>query len=190
MDLFEVTQKIKNGEDFFTQFKETIKDSKKLAEELVAFSNAEGGHLLIGVKDNGFIQGLEYSEIDTLNQLISNTANDNIKPPIYPLTEIIEVEGKKVIVISIKKGLNKPYQTSSGFFFTKSGSNKRKISQEELRRLFAESSSIYADESILQNTNISDLNTQIFYQFLERKDNKIFIELKSNVLQLKNVLQN
>jgi ATP-dependent DNA helicase RecG len=190
MDLFELTQKIKNGEDSFTQFKESIKDSKKLAEELVAFSNADGGHLILGVKNDGFVQGLEDSEIDSLNQLISNTANENIKPPIYPLTEIVEVEGKKLIVIYIKKGVNRPYQTSSGFFFTKSGSDKRKISQEELRRLFAESNSIYADESILQKTNISDLNTQLFYQFLERKDDRAFVELKSNVLQLKNVLQN
>jgi ATP-dependent DNA helicase RecG len=190
MDLYELAEKIKNGEDSFTQFKETIKDSKKLAEEFVAFSNAEGGQLILGVKNNGSIQGLEDSEIESLNQLISNTAKDNIKPPIYPFTEILEIEGKKLIVISIKKGINKPYQTSSGFFYTKSGSDKRKISQEELRRLFAESNSIYADESILQKTNVSDLNTQLFYQFLERKDNKIFIELKSNVLQLKNVLQN
>jgi len=190
MDLYELTQKIKNGEDSFTQFKESVKDSKKLAEEFVAFSNSEGGHLILGVKNDGLILGLEDSEIDSLNQLISNTANENIKPPIYPLTEIVEVEGKKLIVISIKKGVNKPYQTSNGFFFTKSGSDKRKISQEELRRLFAESNSFYADESILHKTNISDLNTQLFYQFLERKDSKVFIELKSNVLQLKNVLQN
>ena len=65
MDLFELTQKIKNGEDIFIQFKESIKDSKKLAEELVAFSNADGGHLLLGVKNDGFVQGLEDSEIDS-----------------------------------------------------------------------------------------------------------------------------
>ena len=49
MDLYELVHKIKNGEDSFTQFKETIKDSKKLAEEFVAFSNADGGHLILCV---------------------------------------------------------------------------------------------------------------------------------------------
>ena len=35
---------ITGGEDSFTQFKENLQDAQRLAEEFVAFSNAEGGN--------------------------------------------------------------------------------------------------------------------------------------------------
>ena len=40
---------ITGGEDSFTQFKENLQDARRLAEEFVAFSNAEGGQLILGV---------------------------------------------------------------------------------------------------------------------------------------------
>lgn len=81
----ELQSRIAAGEDSITQFKQDITDANRLAEELVAFSNAEGGILLIGVADNGDIIGLDDKQLSRLNQLISNTSNENVKPPIYPL---------------------------------------------------------------------------------------------------------
>ncbi|MBE7411782.1 MAG: putative DNA binding domain-containing protein [Leptospiraceae bacterium] len=186
----EIAETILKGEDSFNQFKEVILDSKKLAEEMVAFSNAEGGNIFIGVADNGEVKGLSDSQIHSFNQLISNTANENVKPPIYPITQVVEFESKRIIIITIRKGINKPYQTGTGLFYTKSGSDKKKISQEELRRLFAESKNLYADEEILLKTDISDLNLQLFYQFLEKKDSQVFTELKSGRLTIETILKN
>ena len=40
METLELIERISNGEDSFTQFKENITNNEKLAEELVAFSNS------------------------------------------------------------------------------------------------------------------------------------------------------
>jgi len=48
----DLKQRIANGEDSYTQFKRNITNSEKLAQELVAFSNARGGLLIIGVDDD------------------------------------------------------------------------------------------------------------------------------------------
>jgi len=69
MPLTALKTKIQNGEDSYTQFKVNITNSDKLAEELVAFSNARGGLLIIGVSDNGGIFGLEDKDIRLLNHL-------------------------------------------------------------------------------------------------------------------------
>jgi predicted HTH transcriptional regulator len=50
---------IKQGEHQQLDFKFEITDSKKIARSLVAFANTDGGKLLIGVKDNGAIAGME-----------------------------------------------------------------------------------------------------------------------------------
>jgi predicted HTH transcriptional regulator len=62
-----VLQKTWQGEDSQTQFKAEI-DSDSLAAEMVAFSNAYGGHLLIGIDKHGQVKGLSFEQIEQLNQ--------------------------------------------------------------------------------------------------------------------------
>ena len=190
MQTLEIAQRIQQGEDSTTQFKADVTDANRLAEEFVAFSNAQGGLLLIGVADDGAVIGLDDGQINRINQLVSNTANENVKPPIYPLTEVIMVQGKRIIAVSVRKGISRPYQTSKGVYFTKSGSDKRKMSPEELRRLFAEAERLFADEEVLLRTDITDLNTEMFYTFLDVDNHSIYEELKQGKLALTTVLHN
>ncbi|MFP4472106.1 MAG: helix-turn-helix domain-containing protein, partial [Bacteroidales bacterium] len=53
---------IGQGEHQRQDFKFEISDSKKIARSLAAFSNTEGGKLLVGVKDNGAIAGVRSDE--------------------------------------------------------------------------------------------------------------------------------
>ena len=190
METLELIERISNGEDSFTQFKENITNNEKLAEELVAFSNSKGGFLIIGVSDNHDILGLSDDDIRRLNLLIGNVINSNIVPPIYPMTEIKVIDDKKLLILEISEGVSKPYSTNKGVYLTKAGSDKRKISPEELKRLFAESKKLYADEEIVYGTNINDLDTSLFYKFLEKDNVSIYEELRNGNLQLSQVLEN
>ena len=49
---------IAEGEHQQQDFKTRIDDSRKIARTLVAFANADGGRMLIGVKDNGTVSGV------------------------------------------------------------------------------------------------------------------------------------
>lgn len=64
---------INQGEHQKLDFKFEISDAKKIARTLSAFSNTDGGTLLIGVKDNGAIAGVhsdeEYYMIESASQL-------------------------------------------------------------------------------------------------------------------------
>jgi predicted HTH transcriptional regulator len=55
-------QLIAQGEHQSLDFKFRIDDQKKIARTLSAFANTDGGILLIGVKDNGKITGIDPSE--------------------------------------------------------------------------------------------------------------------------------
>ncbi len=186
----DLKKRISLGEDSYTQFKVNITNSEKLAEELVAFSNAKGGLLIIGVDDKAEIVGLNSNDIRRLNQLIGNVINANITPPIYPFVSIKEINNKKILVIEIDEGINKPYSTNKGLYITKAGSDKRKISPEELKRLFAESKKLYADEEIIKKSDITDLNSELFYRFLRVDNKRVYNELKASKLSFEYVLQN
>jgi len=82
-----------------------------------------------------------------INQLISNAASQHVRSPISPITENIAVaKGRVVIVLTVPKGIDKPYFDRKGVIWLKSGSDKRRInSKEELRRLFQMSDQFHAD---------------------------------------------
>jgi predicted HTH transcriptional regulator len=190
METLELIERISKGEDSYTQFKVQTVSSKDLAKEFVAFANAEGGILIFGVADDGEIKGLSTNEVESLGQLIGNVANDLVKPPIHPLVQNMSIGDEKLIIVFIKNGTSKPYATSSGDYYIKSSSDKKKISQEELRRLFAESKRSFPDEEKVHSTNMNDLNMQLFYKFLEKFDKSLYEELRDNKIDLKILLQN
>lgn len=190
MKTLELIERINNGEDSFTQFKREAISAKDLAKEFVAFLNAAGGVIVFGVEDNGRIQGLSTAQIEELWQLIGNTANENVKPPFYPLVENRSINERKLVIAYVPKGSVKPYSTSGGEYLTKSGADKKKLSQEELRRLFAESKRLYADEESVYGTDITDLDTALFYKFLEKDNVAVFDAVKLGNLALAQVLEN
>lgn len=190
MKTLELIERINNGEDSFTQFKREAISAKDLAKEFVAFLNAAGGVIVFGVEDNGRIQGLSTAQIEELWQLIGNTANENVTPPFYPLVENRSINERKLVIAYVPKGSVKPYSTSGGECLTKSGADKKKLSQEELRRLFAESKRLYADEESVYGTDITDLDTALFYKFLEKDNVAVFDAVKLGNLALAQVLEN
>lgn len=190
METLELIERISNGEDSYTQFKQNITNNDKLAYELMAFSNARGGVLVIGVVDKtGEIVGLSDDDIGRLNQLLGSVIRDKIKPLIYPIVTIKNIDDNKILVIEVSEGTSKPYNVN-GIHYTKAGSDKRIIAQEELRRLFAESKKLYADEDIVNGTTLSDLNSEQFFIFLEKDNKQVYEELKQDNLKLSTVLEN
>lgn len=57
-----ILELISQGEHERQDFKYAISDARKIARSLSAFSNRNGGHLLVGVKDNGVIAGVRNEE--------------------------------------------------------------------------------------------------------------------------------
>lgn len=191
MQTSKLIERINNGEDSFTQFKRETIAIKELAKEFVAFLNAKGGIVIFGVDDKtGKILGLSFEEVEKLGQEIGNCANENVKPPFHPIVENVLVEEKRLVVVHIPKGVSKPYATSSGDYYIKSSSDKKKISQDELRRLFSESKRVYADEELVYGSSVNDLDTTLFYKFLEKDNITIYEEIKNNKLYLAQVLEN
>ena len=183
MDELELQETLAKGEDTYTQFKENVFNADQLAQEMIAFSNSMGGTMIIGVTDKGEIKGLTDEDIRRLNQLIANVSSENVKPAIFPKTGTITIGNHKVLPVHIPYGANKPYCTNKGVYYTKSGSDKRKVSQEELRRLFQESGKLYADEMIFKNADFKDINLELFKQFHEKKYGIPFEEDESSLPQ-------
>ncbi|MDQ3727984.1 MAG: ATP-binding protein, partial [Actinomycetota bacterium] len=83
--------------------------SKGIGDAVVAFSNAEGGLILIGVDDGGTIVGRELTPglEDDLHRIMRNVSGAG-RYELHPLA----VDGKQVTVVSVSLILNFFAQTS------------------------------------------------------------------------------
>ncbi len=167
MSLKELKSQIALGEDSHRQFKQDITNADSLAAEMVAFANSEGGTIFIGVADDGTLPGLSKADVARLNLLISNAASQNVRSPLTVQTENVAVrKGRVVIMLTIPKGLDKPYFDRNGVIWLKSGADKRRVnSKEELRRLFQMSDQFHADQ-LPTRAGIDKLDKLRFRDFL------------------------
>lgn len=106
-------------------------------EAAVAFSNADGGVILIGVDDAGTILGRELSSglIDEIHRAIREARD----PGRYALHEL-SVDGKPVVVLSIARRVEGFAQTSSGRILVRRGTMKVALFGAELARFINERS--------------------------------------------------
>lgn len=143
-----VLAEIALGEDSTRQFKLDVTNPDALAAEMAAFANAEGGTLFLGVADDGTTPGLSADDVKRLNQLIANTASHAVRSLLTVQTKNVALaKGRVIIVLTVPKGLDKPYFDKNGVIWLKAGADKRRVnSKEELRRLFQITDQFHADE--------------------------------------------
>ena len=96
---------IAEGEHQQLDFKFEINDARKIARTLSAFSNTDGGRLLIGVKDNGRISGVRSDEE---YYMVDSAANLYCNPEVSFKSRNISIEGKHVLEIYIPPVDEKP----------------------------------------------------------------------------------
>ena len=161
----EIREIINNGENSYIEFKEESIKAKELAEEIVAFANSEGGIILIGVDDDGNIKGVS----DTLiEEKVMNVCRNNCIPNIIPNYQSINIEGKTIAIITVQKGLNKPYYTIDHKYYIRVGTTKRIASREELLRLFEANGALHFDISPVEDTSIRDLNIDVIRDYFQK----------------------
>ena len=99
---FALKKRISEGESQIRDFKFALNDSRKIARSMSAFSNTDGGSLLLGVKDNGVIAGIRSEEEFYMAEM---AASMYCKPEITFKSVLYDIDKKEVleIIISPKK---------------------------------------------------------------------------------------
>ncbi|MBU2444346.1 MAG: putative DNA binding domain-containing protein [Bacteroidetes bacterium] len=188
MEPIEIIDIIAKGESSTVQFKERLPHPDSLAQEMAAFSNTEGGIIILGVNDKtGALNGLSFQEIQSTNRQLVDVATHKVFPPINIKTETVTANGQNIIVVYINEGPGKPYKDHNGIIFVKNGSDKRKvISNEELMRILQSSGNIAADEEPVANTTNNDIDIDFFKSFVQKKTGKSFDDVGQSLPQILN----
>lgn len=108
MDVMELKNLISEGESFRIEFKRQFSSAEKIAKELIAFANTKGGMILFGVDDDGTIIGVESEKSEA--DLVFEAAKKYCEPEIVPIVQVIELNGKDVVVAIVEESSKKPHR--------------------------------------------------------------------------------
>lgn len=98
---------IKKGEGITIEFKKSTNEiNKDVYDTVCSFSNRNGGHIFLGVNDQGKIIGVDPDSIDRLKKEFITTVNNVSKmyPPLYLTPEEIKIGDATIIHIFVPVG--------------------------------------------------------------------------------------
>ncbi len=160
--------------------KSQTKLSDDLRETYSAFANTEGGIIILGVKDNGTVQGVENvpQQMKNLAACLNNVQKVSCNVSIMSsMIKEVELAGKAVIVIRVPKATpsQKPVYLNHNIFNAYFRQNEADIlcsetmSQQMLRdRNVVLDATYFPDRRIIRNSRLDDLDATTLRQFRKR----------------------
>ncbi|WML36124.1 RNA-binding domain-containing protein [Clostridium sp. OS1-26] len=172
----------------FKQHIEIDTDSgrKELAKDICAIANSRGGrgYLVIGIEDKTKkvlgIGDLELNE-EKIQQIISS----RIEPPVPISLEFLEFDKKKVAIINIYDGPQKPYQMrDNGAFYIRRGSTNDTMRKQEIISALQESLSLNIELCPIPHSDTSCIEKSIVDKYFASQgiqaDDENRVELMEN----------
>ncbi len=159
-------ESLRMGESSVLEFKAEKARSDSIAKEIAAFANTQGGTLLIGVMDDGTVEGVSDRRVE---QRVVQICRNNVSPSLIPKIEFVEIDGKQVLAVEAPRGPNRPYKVkTSGKFYIRAGSSSVEPTNEELVRLFQNGDLVHFEIKPVHGAGISDLNRSYIDEYFSR----------------------
>ena len=163
---------IAGGENSQVEFKRDGVQSTKLAAEMAALLNLEGGYILLGVEDEGTVSGLTRSPGEA-EQWVMQTARDNLLPAAIPVWQELEWEpGARVGVITLPPNApDKPYKVRQGSSWVtkvRAGTTTRDATREEEQRLYQQSGGLRYGLKPVTGSGLNDLDHRRLLDYFTR----------------------
>jgi len=171
----DIRLRLLSGEDQYWEFKQiqykgnqpVSPKIESLADEIIAFANANGGNLLCGVSDDGQLQGMSAKQLTALNQALSAVCSDSVEPPIRVEISHRILDEKYYLLVRVPKGT--AAHERSGRAFIRVGESKRQLSSDEKLRLSqsrAQNRYLWFDQQIVAGTGFNSLNERLWESLL------------------------
>jgi ATP-dependent DNA helicase RecG len=140
-------------------------DAVALAETLVAFANADGGTLFLGITPEGEIGGISDEEVV---EGLLRQAEALCRPPVQARWQQEQVEERTVMVVSIPRS-PELHSLEDGRVLVRAGVENRPLGGEAIRQLAATKSSGDFETEPVPGTTRRDLDEEVIAGYLEKR---------------------
>ncbi|MEN8220047.1 MAG: ATP-binding protein [Pseudomonadota bacterium] len=185
-----VKNTIQLGESHFREFKTALEGSpgnkkprrtkhicQDIGEALVAFANADGGELLIGVEDDGHISGIVHSlaDIEQMLKAIKTHVFADTHLPIIIATKI-EIENKLILFFSVAKGTTEIYQLPDGRCMRRQDKSTVPVTFKQISFQRQEIKSREYDRQFIDGATVNDLDLPFIQTIADAYLNGLSVE--------------
>lgn len=165
MEAEKIIQLVKQGEGVEVEFKTARNQlNHDIFDSICGFLNRKGGHLLLGVKDDGKIDGVADSSISSMINNLVVTANNAVKlsPPFYFAPQVIDLEGKKVIYLYVPE--SSQVHRHNGRIFDRNGDGDFDITNQAdaVANLYLRKQTSYTENKVFPYMELADCKTDLF----------------------------
>ena len=143
-------------------------DPEALAEHLVAFANADGGTVIIGMKPSGKIVNRIFA--DELEHAVK-AAERLCRPPIVTGWEQVEAERGVTYAITVPRS-PELHSLADGRVLIRAGDQNRPLGGEEIRQLAATKSAGDFEAEAAPGTKWEDLDGEVVAEYLEKRQQR------------------
>ena len=149
-------------ENQFFDRKSAKKDIKELANHIAGFANASGGTLVIGISDDGKLEGFEECP-EKYNKFLKITSGDYLKtmPKFENETiNIINYKGNKdkILLIHISPSINTLIRNVKDEVYLRQGDSTNKLSSEQVKIIELDRHEISFEEQLNTRSSINDID--------------------------------
>lgn len=149
-------------ENQFFDRKSAKKDIKELANHIAGFANASGGTLVIGISDDGKLEGFEECP-EKYNKFLKITSGDYLKtmPKFENETiNIINCKGNKdkILLIHISPSINTLIRNVKDEVYLRQGDSTNKLSSEQVKIIELDRHEISFEEQLNTRSSIDDID--------------------------------
>jgi predicted HTH transcriptional regulator len=163
---------IQGGETNIVELKVAAPRATEMAERLCGMANAQGGLIIIGIKDSTHeIVGVPDRRIGETLDVISRAVRQMIKPelvldPTEP--EIYTIAEKNVIVATVKPSSGPVYQ-AHGIYWIRRGTHTVSLSLSELLEVANDRGLLDWEHQSARNATMEDIDLEKVKAYLERR---------------------
>lgn len=166
MTVTKLLEIVQQGEGTQVEFKAaSIGLNRDAFDSICGFLNRSGGHLILGINDSdNSITGVQDNQVQNIIDNIVTSANnpERLNPPYYLSPEIIEVTGKKVIVVYIPE--SSQVHATRGKIFDRNQDGDFNITKnnELVSQLYLRKQNTYSENQVFPFIKITDFKASLF----------------------------
>jgi len=156
---------IQDGESISVEFKKcTTGLNSSVFETVCSFLNRTGGHLILGIVDNGNVVGIEENSIDSVIKNFINTVNnpEMLNPTFYFSPEIFTIEEKSIIYAYIPESSQVHRYKGKIYDRVNDADNDITNNHYLINNIYLRKNKEFTENEVLPFLEIADLNNDTF----------------------------
>lgn len=169
MDWLDVLQRIDGSEDHVTEFgRFRALNEKDWLKSVCAMANSQGGLVVLGVLDDGTIDGVPLDG-DKVQERLTNALQNGLSAPVRARLGRHQDPSGWVHWVEVDRMRGPEPMKYRGRVYVRRGRSSVEPESAELQELYNVFGVVLTEERVIPDTTVADIEAEVFRRFMERK---------------------